>query len=72
MSQLGLNESELRHTILAFTDSILARGLGSDARENTKVLAEATQRALRQVATAIVKNNERIAKQLKEAGVNIT
>ena len=70
MAQLGLNESEIERTIFAFTDSILARGSGTE--DKTKVLAEATQRSLRQVAKAIVENNKRIAEQLTKAGVNIT
>ena len=79
MQQLGLSESELERVILAHTDSILARGISGSTRDNrealikaTASLAEAVERALRQVARAIVENNKRIAEQLEKAGVKIT
>ena len=72
MSEIGLSQSELENTILASTHSILERGLSSGTGDNTKVLAEATERALRQVAKAIADNNRRIAEQLKQAGVKIS
>jgi hypothetical protein len=76
---IGLDVSELESIILAHTDNILARGTSGSTLDNTEallkatiVLAEATQRALRQVARAIVENNKRITKQLEESGIKIT
>jgi len=79
MQRLGLSESELESIILRHTDSILARVTSSstgdkteDLTKATASLAGATQHALRQVARAIVENNERIAEQLEKAGFKIT
>ena len=70
MQQLGLSKPELEHTIFAFIDTILARGV--ESTNPSKVLAEAIERALHQVANAIVENNRRITEQLEKVGVKIT
>ncbi len=69
MDELGLSFSELESRIMGGANSILARGTSGDA---TAFLAGIIERALRDVAMAIVENNKRIAEQLENAGFKFT